>query len=91
MIEQLIQIEPSKFAEVYHQSADLLGRSHEACAKKNLVSEDIKVIFRNLHTAKGLLRTYGLQISSAEIHDIEEMFLSLKQKRSKVQVQEPTI
>ena len=83
IIEQLMQIEAAKFHEVYEQSISLLAECSELCSKEDSNEEDITIIFRNLHTAKGVLRTYGLKITSSLIHDTEEAFIEIKNAGAK--------
>ncbi len=82
IIEQLMQIETVKFNEIYQQTTKLLSESFDLCSKEDLAKNDIAIIFRNLHTVKGVLRTYGLKITSSLIHDIEEVFIGIKNSGS---------
>ena len=77
MIDQLINIDNEKFIEIYDQALGLLESALKIIKLKSIDGESLKSIFRYLHTAKGLLRTYGLTISSSEIHDIEDSLSGL--------------
>ncbi|NRA63323.1 MAG: hypothetical protein HRU19_02500 [Pseudobacteriovorax sp.] len=81
MIEQLVNVDHNKFIEIYDQSLTLINSCIELADNLQGDAENVRIIFRNLHTAKGLLRTYGLKISSAEIHQIEEDFIDIKENK----------
>lgn len=72
MIDQLVHLEGSKFKQVYQNTISLLNECIDALKSDPVGKEDI--VFRNIHTAKGLLRTYGLKLISSALHDIEEDF-----------------
>lgn len=78
MIEQLIAIENSKFLQIYEQSQSLLDDALAMCKEHGVTHENHQIISRKLHTAKGLVRTFGLKITSAKIHEVEECHLQLE-------------
>lgn len=78
IIEQLMHIEIGKFGEIYERSRGMLKEALELLGGDTVNSEDLKRVFRNLHTVKGVLRTYGLKITTSMIHNIEEDFTSVK-------------
>ncbi|NRA68348.1 MAG: hypothetical protein HRU19_27940 [Pseudobacteriovorax sp.] len=79
MIGQVVALDPVKFVEVISANKQLLDQSKLRKKVVSLVQEDFHLVFRNLHTAKGVLRTYGLTTASTAIHELEEKFIHLKE------------
>ena len=74
MIEQLLNMDYWKYTEVYKQSMKMITDCIEACGQSQedfLNHSQLKAIYRNLHTVKGVLRTYGMKQASGAIHHIE--------------------
>ncbi|SMF08590.1 ATP-binding protein [Pseudobacteriovorax antillogorgiicola] len=78
IIQQIVQLDVGKFQEVIGKSRVLLDECVTRLTKGSFDEDDIAILFRNLHTAKGILRTYGFKIVSSTVHEVEERFLEIK-------------
>ncbi|WP_159455238.1 ATP-binding protein [Pseudobacteriovorax antillogorgiicola] len=81
-IEQLIVLDHPTYTQVHLQSAHLLEECTDILASTKVDPEDLDQVFMNLHTAKGLLRLYGLRDASSVIHTIEDRFKSHSEDQS---------
>ena len=82
IIQELLANENHRILLIFDQSRNIIQECLDFCHNPRISFDQTVELFRNLHTLKGLLRTYKLKTSSNLVHEIEEHFLQLKSGKS---------
>jgi hypothetical protein len=79
LIAEILNIPPEKFHNVIQSSKNLLlANCNLLESVEHLSDSSIDVLFRNMHTFKGLARTYKLSSLTSRIHEVEENYKVMK-------------
>lgn len=75
MIGEILSLSPDRFQEFIETAQNLIQENRELLLHQPRPSEDVALtLFRNLHTLKGLARSYGFIHLAAPVHDCEQIF-----------------
>ncbi len=79
-ITEVIAVEREKLLEFFQLAQNLMDENRDALSQDGFAKTHIHVIYRNIHTLKGLARTYNINDLTQVIHDAEGI-IELEQKQ----------
>lgn len=78
IISELTEIEDGKFERFMRSTMKFLEENHRMIAS-DVNSDDLKILFVNMHTIKGAARTFHLSLITSIVHDCEQYFSAVQQ------------
>ncbi|NRA68214.1 MAG: Hpt domain-containing protein [Pseudobacteriovorax sp.] len=78
-LHEIIEVKPEKFRDIIQTSRKLTASCRDSIQNEGLDRESrINLIFRNMHTLKGLARTYKFSFLAEKTHHAENRFSQIR-------------